>query len=219
MGTIDYMAPEQFGNSHDIDIRADIYSLGACLYKLLCGFPPYGGLGYDKLPEKIAALSLKPVPPIRSRRPDVPAQLASIVQRMLARQPGSRFANPREVATALGPFATEASLPDWLPAHSAATARSRPWIRPTSRPIRTLPRHTEIRKSNWMPRRHGAPQRPDTSRLMPRPWGARRNACTCGRRGVLLRCRRAIRVCSRCLSLHLRHSREGINGTCTLPTR
>lgn len=47
MGTLDYMASEQGSHSHRVDIRADIYSLGATLYKLLCGQSPFGGAQYD----------------------------------------------------------------------------------------------------------------------------------------------------------------------------
>ena len=43
MGTADYMAPEQWEASHDVDIRADVYSLGCTLYTFLVGRPPFGG--------------------------------------------------------------------------------------------------------------------------------------------------------------------------------
>ena len=56
MGTLDYMAPEQGGDSHQVDIRADVYSLGATLYKLLCGEAPFGAAKYDTPVKKLVAL-------------------------------------------------------------------------------------------------------------------------------------------------------------------
>jgi serine/threonine protein kinase/Leucine-rich repeat (LRR) protein len=110
MGTIDYMAPEQTGDSHDVDIRADIYSLGATLFKLLCNRAPYADDKRGTIIKKLNAMATKPVPAIRDWRPDVPDPLAAIVTRMLAREPNDRFATPAEVARALAPFAEGANL-------------------------------------------------------------------------------------------------------------
>jgi serine/threonine protein kinase len=110
MGTIDYMAPEQLDDSHGVDIRADIYSLGATLYKLLCGHAPYGGLRYTTVAQKINALFCKPFPPLRARRPQVSTELADVVQRMLRRRPADRYATPAEVVSALEPFASGSQL-------------------------------------------------------------------------------------------------------------
>jgi serine/threonine protein kinase len=55
MGTLDYMAPEQGGDTHGVDIRADLYSLGATLYKLLCGEAPFSGRKYATALQKIRA--------------------------------------------------------------------------------------------------------------------------------------------------------------------
>ena len=74
MGTLDYMAPEQCGDSHAVDIRADIYSLGATLYKLLTGEPIFSGANYQKPLQKFRALATETAPPIQSRRADIPAR-------------------------------------------------------------------------------------------------------------------------------------------------
>ena len=72
MGTLDYMAPEQASDSHDVDIRADVYGLGATLYKLLCGESPLASSQYDTPVKKLQALTRGQMLPVRSRRPDVP---------------------------------------------------------------------------------------------------------------------------------------------------
>lgn len=111
MGTLEYMAPEQADDTHAVDIRADIYSLGCTLYALLAGGPPFGGPQFTTPVRKITAHLQKPVPPIGDKRDDVPAELISILERMLAKRPDERFATPGEVALALEPFCRGADLP------------------------------------------------------------------------------------------------------------
>jgi serine/threonine-protein kinase len=102
MGTPDYIAPEQAQDSRAVDIRADVYSLGCTLYHLLTGQPPYpGGSAMDKI---LKHVSPAPVPDVRQLRPDVPGDLAAVVQRMTAKDRAARFQAPAEVATALEPF-------------------------------------------------------------------------------------------------------------------
>ncbi len=62
MGTVDYMAPEQFENAHGVDIRADIYGLGCTLYKLLTGHAPYSGPGYSSVFQKMKGHIESPLP-------------------------------------------------------------------------------------------------------------------------------------------------------------
>ncbi len=110
MGTLDYMAPEQAGDSHGIDIRADIYSLGATLYKLLTGHSIFHDKHLQSTLQKLSALANQPAPPIQAQRADVPEELAAIIHRLLEKEPARRPATPAEVATALEPFATGAGL-------------------------------------------------------------------------------------------------------------
>lgn len=107
MGTLDYIAPEQVDNSHDVDVRADIYSLGATLFKLLSGRAPFS----DSLPMKrLEAITTQDAPLLSTVRADLPAGLSELLQRMLARDPDTRFQTPAEVAAALRPFVSGADL-------------------------------------------------------------------------------------------------------------
>jgi serine/threonine protein kinase len=104
LGTYDYMAPEQWDDTHAVDIRADLYSLGCTLYCLLAGRPPFSGPEYASASRKMKAHATSPVPPIRQVRPEVPEALAAVLERLLAKDPAGRFATPDEVGRALEPF-------------------------------------------------------------------------------------------------------------------
>jgi serine/threonine protein kinase len=110
MGTVDFMAPEQGENTHAVDIRADIYSLGATLFKLLTGRPPLADGSRTTTLKKLAALASIDPPDVRTWRPDVPAELALLIQRMLSKAPEHRPARPVELADLLEPFATGTDL-------------------------------------------------------------------------------------------------------------
>jgi serine/threonine protein kinase len=98
VGTVDYMPPEQALDSTTIDHRADIYSLGGTLFFLLAGRPPFQG-------NSIMALLLQhreaPAPSLRILRPEIPAELEQICQRMLAKKPEDRYASMAEVIRSL----------------------------------------------------------------------------------------------------------------------
>ncbi len=101
LGTVDYLAPEQALNSHDVDIRADIYGLGATFYFILIG----KGLFEDgTVAEKLSWHLHRPPVPISEARPDVPDGLARVIDRMLAKNPDHRYQTPDEVVEALGPW-------------------------------------------------------------------------------------------------------------------
>ena len=110
MGTADYIAPEQVTDSHHVDIRADIYSLGCTLYKLLTGHAPFAGPEYAGGYQKMTAHIHEPIKPLGARRQDLPEDLERVLQRMVAKQPADRFSTPDELAQALKPFAAGAHL-------------------------------------------------------------------------------------------------------------
>src|SRR4051812_33016203 len=101
LGTADYVAPEQVANSHSVDIRADIYALGATFYFLLAGHPPFPT---GTVSQKLLWHRTKDPTPIRQIRPDVPEGLANIVGKMMAKAPKARFQTPAQVAAELEQF-------------------------------------------------------------------------------------------------------------------
>ena len=110
LGTVDYMAPEQAASTHTVDVRADVYSLGCTLYKLLTGRSPFRTRENQTAFEILTAHVKEPVPSIRKIRPDVPAELDAMIAKMLAKHPKGRFATPAEVADAVGPMTAGADL-------------------------------------------------------------------------------------------------------------
>lgn len=102
IGTPDYIAPEAAENFKHADIRADIFSLGCTLFRVLTGKLPYGG---ENTMEKLIARATQDAPRARSVRPDVPAELDDVIAKILARDPSERYQTPGEVVEALRPFA------------------------------------------------------------------------------------------------------------------
>ncbi len=129
LGTPDYIAPEQISNARRADIRADIYSLGCTFYYLLTGGPPFQGTSlYDIL----QAHHSMEATPLNLKRPEVPVELAALVGKMMAKEPGRRFQTPKAVAQALVPFFKSGAV---------ASVGSKPEIsqmtQPEARPART----------------------------------------------------------------------------------
>ncbi|MBI1348706.1 protein kinase [bacterium] len=110
MGTVDYMAPEQGLDTHSVDIRADLYSLGATLYKLLTGRAPLEDPRYNSLMKRLIALDREEPPALSSLRTDCPPALEAIVRRLLSKSPEHRPELPQTLADQLEPFAAGADL-------------------------------------------------------------------------------------------------------------
>ena len=100
VGTLRYMAPEQVAGEPP-DQRIDVYAMGVVLYEMLSGGLPYDGRDRFVLLRQIIAEA--PIP-LLARAPDVPAALADVVMRAIAKQPAERFANVEEFRRALLPL-------------------------------------------------------------------------------------------------------------------
>src|SRR5258708_3178771 len=115
VGTLAYMAPEQFTGAA-VDTRTDVYALGVTLYELLAGQKPFLG----PTPAAFVRQHLCETPqPLRELRPEVEADLAEVVQRALARQPEDRFQLPTRMQAALRPFSgpdLQLTVPAEMPA-------------------------------------------------------------------------------------------------------
>jgi serine/threonine protein kinase len=122
LGSADYLAPEQWEHAHAADTRADIYGLGCTLYHLIAGRPPFAGESQQSVLQKMRAHLETPPSPIRQLRPDVPAGLAAVLDRMLAKGPADRFQSPAEVAEALRSFTPGSDLARLLYADAVANA-------------------------------------------------------------------------------------------------
>ncbi len=94
MGTPAYMAPEQSRDSRSVDCRADIYSLGATLYHMLCGDPPYVADNMRKLMSMHRNADIPDINNIRTGLSDI---TRSIIERCLQKNPDQRFQTPVEV--------------------------------------------------------------------------------------------------------------------------
>src|SRR5262249_18434325 len=95
LGTPDFVAPEQIVDAQRADIRADIYSLGCTLYYLVSGRPPFQTTTHQSVLQAHQSTDAEPLDLVR---PEVPAELAALVARMMAKEPAQRPQTPAEVA-------------------------------------------------------------------------------------------------------------------------
>ena len=98
LGTADYLSPEQAVNSHKVDLRTDIYSLGCTLYFLLTGHPPFTD---GSLAQRIAKHQTTMPEDVRKDRPECPRDLVDICVKMMQKKPDKRYQNMKQVAEAL----------------------------------------------------------------------------------------------------------------------
>lgn len=152
LGTADYLAPEQALDSHTVDARADIYSLGCTMYFLLTGRPPYTE---GTLAQRLMAHQTKAPPTIESLRPDTPVALAAIVRRMMAKKPEERYPTAKDAADALYGWVDANAAPDWRSSHSGiygsrSTEVSSNTI-PVARPVIAMPVAAPVAPQQFSP--------------------------------------------------------------------
>jgi serine/threonine protein kinase/WD40 repeat protein len=94
MGTVDYVAPEQLQNSHQADIRSDLYSLGCTMYYMLTGQVPFVG---GTVMEKMYKHQFDEALPVEQLRREIPSELGDIVRKLMAKRPDDRYQTPDEL--------------------------------------------------------------------------------------------------------------------------
>jgi serine/threonine protein kinase len=157
LGTPEYVAPEQIADAQNADIRADIYSLGCTLYFLLSGRPPFRA---QTLWDMLNAHKSSSAEGLNFVRSDVGIDLASLVAKMMAKEPARRFQTPAEVASALEPFFKKQAEPVVAPA---------PVVEPVPEPSPAAPAEVVAEQ----PKAAERPPEQPLARVIPprrRPW-------------------------------------------------
>jgi serine/threonine protein kinase len=158
LGTADYLAPEQAINNQ-VDIRSDLYSLGATFYFLVTGRAPFQE---GTITQKLIWHQTKVPQSIREKRPDVPAEINAIIEKLMSKAAADRYQTPAELAEALAPFtATPVPPPpeEEMPRFSPAALK--PWSQ-NAKPFVPPTGNSRIMPSTANPATNGARTANDT---------------------------------------------------------
>ncbi len=174
LGTTDYLAPEQAIDSN-VDIRADIYSLGATFYYLVAGRTPFAD---GTVAQKLIWHQTRQPKPVRSWRPEVPEGVAAIIERMMVKDPTARYQTPSEVVEALDAWTAEpiGLPPDEEMPQLCAAARGRGEIskpQSTKRPAAARPKAPRPAPATPSPRNPAPTSAPPAVSPPPSPSTAR----------------------------------------------
>jgi serine/threonine-protein kinase len=107
IGSPVYSSPEQLYGASNVDGRADVWALGAVLYELITGTPPFFG---DTIMDVCSKVLSAPPEPLGPRFPEVSPKLEAVVARSLAKERDERFASVNDLALALAPFSVRQHL-------------------------------------------------------------------------------------------------------------
>jgi hypothetical protein len=144
------LAPEQALDSHAVDIRADIYSLGATLYYCLTGRTPFHE---GTVAQKLIWHQTRQPKSVTTYRQDVPEGFLAVLEKMMAKQPEQRYQTPAELVEALIPFTQEPippPSPDEMPKLSpAALGQSPSDVAPAPPPTPASTAPSSKQRTNW----------------------------------------------------------------------
>ncbi len=101
LGSPDYMAPEQWEDSHAVDPRADLYALGCTLFFLLTGQAPYADAKHKSLLAKMKGHSFEPIPDLKTIRADLPDGVIQLFRSLMAKDPNQRLASAEQLVKEL----------------------------------------------------------------------------------------------------------------------
>jgi hypothetical protein len=137
LGTFAYMSPEQV-LGRELDGRSDVYALGVVLYEMLTGKHPFGSVATTSGAMAVAHTQ-EPIPDVTADNPDLPAALAPVIQKALAKDPADRYSAGAEMAAAMrsaltSTDATKAAATGAMTAAAAAAA-----AKPDEQPVREQP--------------------------------------------------------------------------------
>jgi serine/threonine-protein kinase len=128
VGTPHYMSPEQAMGDRELDARSDVYSLGAMLYEMLTGEPPYTGPTAQAI---VAKVITEKAPPVTAARPTAPPHVAASIDKSLQKLPADRFASASEFASALANTSFSVAATAAAPAAAPAAGERPRWSRMT----------------------------------------------------------------------------------------
>ena len=115
LGTPDYIAPEQWGDTHAVDHRADLYALGCTLFFLLTGRAPFGDNGHSTMAQKLKGHVMEAAPRLRELRADVPEELDALYSQLMAKEVSDRLGSAAELAERLKQIASRLATKDTKP--------------------------------------------------------------------------------------------------------
>ncbi|TWT73989.1 serine/threonine-protein kinase [Allorhodopirellula solitaria] len=110
LGTIAYMAPEQFRDPSSVTASADLYSLGCTLFHLLCGHPPHPNDDEEGLIATAVRRHNQAAPDVHSLRPEIPKTLSQLVGRLISQDPVKRVASAEDLVKELSVLSSHTKL-------------------------------------------------------------------------------------------------------------